>query len=469
MSSKHLLPPGTKVTTKDKLLYALSMGGIIPAYVLFASLMMYYYTDAVGIAPGTVGTMMLIAAIWDGINDPLMGMLIDHTRTRWGKCKPYIVAGSIAICVFIILCLNIPEIGDTGKIVYMYVTYIGMGMAFTCANMAISIQLTRFTRNQTEVASLNAWAYFANSFSGMIIAASVMTMLTAFSGPEGNLRLGYGRMGWVFAGITLITVVAAALTKERDYFAEEAEARGNKIPFKDYLKAVVTNKPYLILIAASAIVLICYMFWMSVIVYYCNYNLNDASRYSPITTVINIACFIPIFVLVPLTKRFDKKHLYIASLVIVIIGMGLRYLTNDSTIFSIYLLILIAFLGYGLWTILLSPMLVDCASYQRIKTGIDTSGVVLCSVTMVSKIGTGISQSVLGSLMEKYGYVEGATTQNEAVLSLFRHCNITVMLVGAAMSIIIISFYKLKDKELAKMEAVVEAELEAKTAAAEEI
>lgn len=469
MNSKYLLPPGTKVTVKDKLLYALSMGGVVPAYVLFASLMMYYYTDAVGIAPGTVGTMMLIAAIWDGINDPIMGMIVDHTRTRWGKCKPFTVAGSIAICVFIILAMNIPEIGDTGKIIYMYVTYIGMGMSFTCANMAINIQLTRFTRNQTEVASLNAWAYFANSFSGMIIAAFVMTMLTTFSGPEGNLRLGYSRMGWVFAGITLIAVVAAALAKERDYFSEEAETRGEKVSFKAYLKAVATNKPYLILIAASAIVMICYMFWMSVILYYCTYNLNKASLYSPITTIVNIACCIPIFALVALTKKFDKKHLYIASLVIVVIGMGLRYLTNDSTAFSIYLLILIAFLGYGLWTILVSPMLVDCASYQRIKTGIDTSGVVLCSVTMVSKIGTGISQSVPGSLMEKYGYVEGAATQNEAVLSLFKHCNITVMLVGAIMSIIIISFYRLKDKELAKMEAAAEAELEAKTAAAEEI
>lgn len=463
MKNTHLLPPGTKVTVKDKLLYALSMGGIIPAYVLFASLMMYYYTDAVGIAPGTVGTMMLIAAIWDGINDPIMGIIIDHTHSRWGKCKPFIVAGSAAICVFIVLALNIPEIGDTGKVAYMYVTYIGMGMAFTCANMGINIQLTRFTRNQNEVASLNAWAYFANSCSGMIIAATVMTMLTAFSGSEGNLRLGYGRMGWVFAGITLIAVIAAAFGKERNYYAEDAQSQGKKIPFKSYLKAVVTNKPYLILIVSSAIVLVCYMFWMSVIVYYCTYNLNNAEIYSPVTTIVNIACAVPIFALVALTKKFDKKHLYIASLLVVIIGMGLRYLTNDSTMISLYILIAVAFLGYGLWTILVSPMLVDCASYQRIRTGIDTSGVVLCSVTMVSKIGTGLSQSILGSLMERYGYVEDAAVQNDAILSLFKHCNITVMLVGAIVSIIIISFYKLKDKELAKMEAAVEAELEEKT------
>lgn len=459
MKSKHLLPPGTKATIKDKFLYSLSMGGIVPAYVLFTSLMMFYYTDVVGISPGVVGTMMMIAAIWDGVNDPLMGVLIDHTKTRFGRCRPYIFIGSLAVAAFMVLALNVPDLGAQGKVVYMYITYIGLGMAFTCANMAINIQLTRLTRDQTEVASLNVWAYFANNLGCVLVSAFMMTMVTAFSGSEGNLSLGYGRMGWVFAGIALLTTISALFLKERNYFGEEHT--GQKVPAKDYLKAIVTNKPFLILILASGITLICYMFWMSTIMYYCTYNLNDANLYSPITAISYIGCFIPLFLLVSLTKRFDKKTLYIASLVIVIVGMALRYLTNDSTLFAIYALLLVAFLGYGLWTILISPMLVDCASYQRLRTGIDTSGVVLCSVTMISKIGTGISQSILGSLMEKYGYVEGAATQNEAVLSLFRHCNITLMLVGAALSLVIICFYKLKDKELAKLEAEAEAKLEA--------
>lgn len=459
---KDLLAPDVKPTIKDKLFYSVGMGGAVVPYILFSSLMMFYYTDVVGISAGTVGTMMVIAAIWDGINDPLMGILVDHTHTRFGKARPYILIGGIAIAITTVMGLNVPELSETGTTIYMYVTYILMGMSFTCLNMSIPVLMTRITRDQTEIASLNVWSYFSNNLMSAVMSFFLMSLLIALSGAEGNMRLGFSRIGWIFAAIVLVcTVLCFLFVKERDFEPGNVSEARQKTPLKDYLHATITNKHFLILILSGGIVLICYMFWMSVIVYYCTYNLGDAGIYSPLTALSYVGCFIPLFLLVPLVKRFDKKKLYISALIVVIMGSAIRFILNDTPLIMMYILCAVTFLGYGLWTVLLSPMLVDTANYMRLKTGIDTSGLILSSVTMVSKIGTGIAQATLLKLMEKYGYIEGAAQQPQGVLDLFRNCSITVLMIGAAVALVVILFYTLKDKELAKLQAEEEAKLEA--------
>jgi len=122
--------------------------------------MLFYLTDYVGIAPAAVGTMILIARIWDAANDPIMGTILDNTKpsAKWGKAKPYVLFGAIPMVLFFIMIFSVPqELSASMKLAWSYVAYIGFGMAFTVSSIAFLSMPMRITMNPDKRISLAMW------------------------------------------------------------------------------------------------------------------------------------------------------------------------------------------------------------------------------------------------------------------------------------------------------------------------
>lgn len=123
----------TKVSVKEKICYGIGSGGGNIITQILGTFLTAYYTDSVGIAAAAVGTMMLVARLLDGISDVMMGGIVDKTRTKWGKARPWILISAPVICIGLILTFNVPEsLSSSAKLIYAYITYVFLNcIAFT--------------------------------------------------------------------------------------------------------------------------------------------------------------------------------------------------------------------------------------------------------------------------------------------------------------------------------------------------
>lgn len=125
----------TPLTGKHYFVYGLGNFASQLSWTMVSTYLSIFYTDVFGLGVGAVALLMLIAKVWDGINDPMMGTLMERTHTRWGRFRPYIFVGAIFLVIFTILTFTVPGFGGPAKLAYAYITYIGLGMSYTMTNV----------------------------------------------------------------------------------------------------------------------------------------------------------------------------------------------------------------------------------------------------------------------------------------------------------------------------------------------
>ena len=144
------------LTFKNYFVYGMGNFASQLSWTMVGTYLSIFYTDVFGLGVGAVAMLMLIAKVWDGINDPMMGTIMERTHTRWGRFRPYIFAGAPLLVVFTILTFTVPGFGGPAKLIYAYVTYIGLGMAYTMTNVPYTALPAVMTHDPKEVNRLNA-------------------------------------------------------------------------------------------------------------------------------------------------------------------------------------------------------------------------------------------------------------------------------------------------------------------------
>ena len=171
--------------------YAVGYGGFLWAYILYASLITYYFTDILHIGAAAAGTLLLVSRIWDGINDPMMGMLIDRTNTKIGKCRPYILIGGLWLSISTALLFWNPGFETAkGKLIWAYIIYNSWGMAYTMYKTSLSTLPRFITGTNHGIVTINSWGFGGMSISSMIFSSSLMTIIAYFS-VGGDTAKGY--------------------------------------------------------------------------------------------------------------------------------------------------------------------------------------------------------------------------------------------------------------------------------------
>jgi GPH family glycoside/pentoside/hexuronide:cation symporter len=180
-----------KLVLKEKIGYAV---GDTASNIFFQTIMLYmtyFYTDVFGLPAAAVGTLFLVTRLWDAINDPIMGTIADHTNTRWGKFRPYILFVSLPFCVMGVLAFTTPNFEITGKIIYAYITYNMMMMTYTAVNVPYSALMGVITPNSLERTELSTYRFVAAFIGGLIVQGSMMYLVKYFG--NGNEATGNGQ------------------------------------------------------------------------------------------------------------------------------------------------------------------------------------------------------------------------------------------------------------------------------------
>jgi glycoside/pentoside/hexuronide:cation symporter, GPH family len=151
-----------KISLKEKVGYSLGDGASNLFFQMFVNFLLFFYTDVFGLPAAVAGTMFLITRIWDAVNDPIMGMIADRTKTRMGKFRPFILWLAIPFGVIGIFMFITPDFDSTGKIIYAYVTYTLMMMIYTAINVPYSALMGVITSNSLERTSVSSYRFVGN-------------------------------------------------------------------------------------------------------------------------------------------------------------------------------------------------------------------------------------------------------------------------------------------------------------------
>jgi GPH family glycoside/pentoside/hexuronide:cation symporter len=243
-----------KLSAKEKFGYGLGDLASNIVFQVVINFMMYFYTDIFGIGAAAVGTLMLAVRLFDAVTDPLMGGLADRTRTRWGRYRPYLVWIAIPYGILAVMTFTTPDLSDSGKLIYAYVTYALLMTAYTAINIPYSALGGVITANPQERASVQSWRFMLAMAGGALVTASTLPLVDFFG--EGDRQQGFQLAMVVLSIIAVLAFFGCfAMTRERENPAEKAERQNIFGDFVSVLKndqwVLIAGMTFVLLIAVA--------------------------------------------------------------------------------------------------------------------------------------------------------------------------------------------------------------------------
>lgn len=386
------------LTIREKISYGL---GDTASNIIFQTVMMFlliYYTDVVGLSPAIVGTLFLVVRIFDAITDPLMGAMADRTKTRWGQFRPYLLWLAFPFGLASVLAFTQFDFSDEGKVIYAFVSYAMLMIAYTAINIPYSALGGVLTADPKERVSVQSYRFVFGMLGGLIVAAGTMPLVDWFG--QGDKALGYQNAMLVMSllGIILFLLCFAG-TKER-----VTPPNSQNTTFKSDLKNLWKNDQWRILCLAGLLLLSGQVLRGTLAVYYVKYYLDRADLITQFMTLGMIGSIVGCSLSSLLAQRFCKIKAYITLQLIAACICVLSYFVDSSQT-------LLAFSLFFLWSFFLqmaTPLLwakmADTIDYGHWKTGVRITGMIYSAVVFFIKLGVAVGGALAGWLLAFYGY-----------------------------------------------------------------
>jgi GPH family glycoside/pentoside/hexuronide:cation symporter len=362
-----------------------------------------FLTDTLGLAAGLMGFAMMIGRIVDAFSDPLMGYISDHTRSRWGRRRPYIFFGSIPLVFFFILMFTKPDWinSQTGLFIWVTLIYFLMTTSYTIVNIPYGALTPDLTRDYNQQTVLNGYRMSFAVVGTLVAAGAAIPIIGIF----GTKTAGYTGMGIIFGLIMLITAWITFFTVKEPEVKKESY---NKGLVKEYI-LVLSDKTFLKILIPWGLYISGVTVVASTLIYFFQYVYRDEGM----TTLIMLAllvtalAFIPVWV--KISKKIGKKSSYITGMGIFIIAVLLVAFTADKVPVP-FLMGYMVLAGIGLSTHYVMPysLIPDVVENNYAETGKRREGIYYGLWTFLSKLGQAISALIIGIVLTLVHYIPGA-------------------------------------------------------------
>ena len=405
-------------------------------YCALSSFLTAYYTDTVGIAAAAVGTMMLVARVFDGVTDLGMGALVDKTKSKYGKARPWLLWTAPFMMIGLILLFNVPSsLSERGSLIYAYITYILMNcIIYTANNLPYNALLARMTLNvqdRTQAASIR---FIMTQVVNLVINAITATLLES---------IGWFWLTIIFGAIEVIMLVISFLgCKEHVGEDVSGNVKTEDIPFKVALPALLKNKYFFLQALLFLAFYITTCVYGSLAVYYCTTVLGNLAIYTLFSMCLTIPTIIINFVNPMLVGKFGKRKVMIAGCISMIIGSILMGLGGENLPIILCGIVLKGF-GNGPIASGIFAMTADVVDYGEWKTGIRSEGLVNSCTSFGMKVGIGLGLAGATWILAIGGYDGTAAVQSASAISAIKFgfgyfnaiCVVICMLLIFAMNI----------------------------------
>ncbi|MBU3146866.1 MFS transporter [Clostridium sp. CF012] len=421
--------------------------GDLASNLVFAAMgtfMTFFYTDVAGMGAGVIGTIMLISRLLDGISDIGMGIIMDRTKSKYGKARPWILWMAVPFGICAALLFTVPNFGPAGKIIYVFITYNLMStVIYTAINIPYGAMNSLMTQDQFQRSVINIFRMVMAMAGALTVNMITLPVAKAFGdGPKG-WSLTFATFGAV---ATILFIITFLTTKERVKPAAGQEQK--TVPVKEGFKALMMNKYWMIMVILGVVTFIGQGIGGANI-YYAQYVLGDKNYIGTLTMTMMVPMIVGMFLVALLIKRIGKRNSALIGTVIVLIGQVIMMISPSNLTF---ILVASAIKGLGSAPLVVSvfAMVADTIEYGEWKSGVRTEGLVYSAASFGGKVGAGLGVALIGWVLSTGGYVGGVSTQSAAAIGSIKILFLYIPAIITVLQFVLLWFYKL-DKEYPKI------------------
>ncbi len=425
-----------KVPLWRKLIYGLGTGGGNIFSQIGAAFLLSYYTDTAMLGAAAIGTMFVVCRVFDGVSDLLMGMVVDRTRTKWGKARPWLILSGPLTFLGIVLLMHVPvAAGANAKLIYAYATYIFMSVVvYTIFGIANTAMLPLMTRDPEDNTMLATFSALGNNIIGLI-AGSAITPLV--------LALGWHWASTILGLVAGVLILISGLVNKETSADEGEELEANQPSMKEQFPSVMKNRYFWLLLLIGVFSLLMNANAIAAQSYYCNVVLGNPLFMSVLMTAGQAPGIVILLLMPAISKRWSKQAYLSMGAVLLIIGFVIAGLAGTNTTL-VTIGVVIRSLGAGPLLSAVFALVPDVVEYGYWKFGIRSEGLISSAQSIGSKIGMGFGSGMCAWILAAVGYDATLETQAEGVVSAIQF-NYTYM--GAIFGVIILILVLLTNVE----------------------
>ena len=432
--------PDAKLGIIERSAYMTGNIGTALVNTIVASFVVFYYTDIMMLNPAVIGTILLISRIFDGMTDLLMGFVVDHTRSRFGKGRAWVLRMCIPYAISAVLMMSVPaNASETFKYIYIFLTYnLCNTVCLTAVYVPYNSMTCTLTNDPYERGVLGVFVMFGAVFGTMAVQSTIDAAVKALgNGPDAwqKVTIVYALIG------ACLHLICFFLTKERT-LSDSADTVQKKQSVKEEIGAVLGNKYWLMAIAAVFATL----FFTGMIggsgMYFAKAVLGDTAHYASFANVMALTQVAAMLLAFIPMKKIGKRNTLVIGLSILAISCAVQYFFGSSLKATIGASVGKG-IGGGFAGAVCYGLLADTIDYGEWKFGISASGIGMSAMTFVTKIAGGLSGFLIGHVINAGHYDAALSVQAESAITAIKLCFAAIPGVCCIVALAIMLFYDL--------------------------
>lgn len=403
-----------KLTMRGKVAYGLGAVGKDMVYMLSASYVLYYFQDVMGVSAIAMGVILMLARVFDAFNDPVMGILVAKTKTRWGKFRPWLLIGTLTNAVILVLMFSAPPALDgAGLVAYAAVTYILWGVTYTMMDIPYWSMIPAFTESGKERENLTTMARSCAGVGSALITIATMMMVYALGG--GNERLGFKYFAILVAILFVVFITLTCI-----FVKEQATVDMQTAGIGQMFKALIQNDQAMCVVVAIVLINCAIYITSNLVIYFFKYDFGGTAWYSSYT-YFNIfggaIQILAMMLLFPFLRRFFDTirifNLCITSAILGYIILLVMAFTNISSVFLLFIPAFFIFAANGTLQVLITIFLADTVDYGELKNHRRDESVIFSMQTFVVKLASGIAAMIASVCLSVFNLSSDSVTEAE--------------------------------------------------------
>lgn len=388
------------LTGTERFAYGIGAVGKDMVYMLSASYISIYFLDVMGISAAAIAVLLLVARVFDAFNDPIMGVLVAKTKTRWGKFRPWLLVGTITNAVILYMMFSIPPTLDgAGLVAYASVTYILWGLTYTMMDIPYWSMIPAFTQSGKEREGLSA---FARSCAGVgsalisiITVMSVAALGRKFGGTTDNEinRIGYSKFALIIAILFVVFITITCLV-----IKEKSTVDMKSASIKDMFKALIQNDQAMTVVVAIVMINTALYITQQLVYFFLKYDFSPATYQADFTlfnTVGGGCQILAMMLLFPLLRKvMDTIRIFYTCFGMAVTGYILIIIISYTGTSNVKWLLIPAALimaAVGVLNVIITVFLANTVDYGELKNHRRDESVIFSMQTFVVKLASGIA------------------------------------------------------------------------------
>ena len=418
-----------KLGTKEKVAYGLGAVGKDMVYMLSASYILYYYQDILGVSAVAMGVILLVARVFDAFNDPIMGVVVAKTRTKWGKFRPWLMIGTLTNAVILFLMFAAPtNLSGSGMVAYAAVFYILWGVTYTMMDIPYWSMIPAFTEGGKEREGLTTLARSCAGVGSAIV--TILTMLAvqglgkAFAATGASAyeieRIGFKWFSLVIAILFVVfTIITCVSIKEKSSVDMQTATVGQMF------KALVQNDQAMAIVITIVLVNSAMYITSNLLIYFFKYDLGGATWYNNYTLFNMVGGAVQILsmmLLYPLLRKaFNNIKIFYIGICMSVFGYVVLLILASTGMNTLVLLLIPGILimaASGMNNVLTTVFLANTVDYGELKNQRRDESVIFSMQTFVVKLASGLAAFIASLALQIFKLSDAATTEAEQTMDL---------------------------------------------------